>query len=163
MSVLTVTRKIASPVADVWSVLDDFGGVHRFGAGIESSPIINGSPSRGVGAERACALYDGNYINERVTASVENRRLSIEVFDTSMPIKRADATFAIAPVAGGGTTVTMTMDYVVKYGPMGLAMDVLMMRGMMKKNLDNLLAGLEQHLLSGETVGQGWTPEAVVA
>lgn len=163
MSVIKTTREIPSPVAAVWSALSDLGGVHRFGAGIESSTIIDGSPSTGVGAERACALYDGNHINERVTASVENQQLSIEAFDTSMPNKRADATFTIAPAAEGGTVVRMTMDDVVKYGPMVLAMDVLVMRGAMAKSLDNLLAGLEHHLVSGETVGQGWTPAAMAS
>lgn len=163
MSVITVSRRVASPVASVWAALDDFGGVHRFAAGVESSPIIDGSPSCGVGAERSCKLYDGNYINERVTESIEYEKLAIEVFDTSMPIKTADATFTIAPAAGGGTHITMTMDYVVKYGPLGMAMDALMMRGMMTKQLDNLLAGLGHNLVSGEAIGKGWKPQALVA
>lgn len=162
MSVITVSHEVASPVSQVWAVLSDWGGVHRFSAGVESSPINAGSPSRGVGAERTCHLYDGNHIQERVTESIEEQKLSLEVFDTSMPIKTAAASFALVPLKSGGTRVTMTMDYVVKYGPLGAIMDAVMMRRMMTGSLNRLLASLAHHVHTGEAIGKGWKPPVAV-
>lgn len=156
MSVITVSRRVEAPVAKVWSALSDFGGVHRFSAGVESSPIKEGTPSSGVGAERLCTLYDGNHIQERVTESVDLKKLSIEVFDTSMPLSSADATFEVSPVAGGGTDVTVTMAYAVTFGPLGMAMDALVMRRAMRTSFGNLLAGLDHHLATDDIIGQNW-------
>ncbi len=163
MSVVTQSRHVSSPVAKVWEALSDFGGVHRFAAGVKSSPIIKGTPDRGVGSERSCTLYDGNTVLERVTESIENKRISVEIFESSMPIKTADATFTLAPAAGGGTDIIVTMEYVVKYGPIGVAMDVLMMRSAMNATFENLLAGLDHHLQTGESIGNGWKPQVAVA
>ena len=163
MSVITVSRKLSAPVAKVWEVLSDFGGVHTWSAGVEESPINDGTPTSGVGSERNCQLYDGNHIQERVTQSIELKQLSIEIFETSMPMKRAEAVFALSPAPGGGTDVKVTMDYTVKYGPIGAAMDVLMMRRMMTGTFNNLLASLDHHVTTGEAIGKGWKPLAKVA
>lgn len=163
MAAITVSRELASPVPQVWSTLADFGGVHRFSPGVESSPINEGTPASGVGAERTCHLYDGNHIQERVIESVVNERLSIEVFDTSMPIKSADASITLEPTTSGGTRVTMAMEYVVKFGPLGVVMDALMMKRTMTTSLDRLLAGLERHVETGETIAKGWKPSPAVA
>ena len=160
MAVITVSRETARPLSQVWSTLSDFGGVHRFSAGVETSPINPGTPSSGVGSERTCHLYDGNHIQERVTESIEGQKLGIEIFDTSMPLETAQAAFTLSPTPTGGTTITMTTDYVVKFGPLGKLMDALMMKKMMTANLNGLLAGLDHHLVTGETVGKGWRPGA---
>ncbi len=157
MSQVTVSHIVSSPISKVWAVLADFGGIHRFSAGIEASPINDGTPSTGVGAERNCQLYDGNNLQERITEFVENKRLGIEIFQTSMPLKAATAHFDLEP-AEGGCKVTMTMDYELKYGIVGKAMDAMMMKGMMSKNLGGLLHGLDEHLATGEPIPKGWKP-----
>jgi ribosome-associated toxin RatA of RatAB toxin-antitoxin module len=157
MSQVVVSHIVSSPVANVWAVLADFGGIHHFSAGVQSSPINDGTPSTGVGAERNCHLYDGNNIQERITEFVENRRIGIDIFQTSMPLKTASASFELEP-AEGGCKVTMTMDYEVKYGILGKAMDAMMMKGMMTKNLGGLLRTLDEHLVTGEDIPKGWKP-----
>ena len=126
MSTVTVSRTVPQPLSEVWQLLADFGSVHRFSPGVETSPINAGKPETGVGAERNCHLYDGNHIQERVTEFLPGERLSLEVFDTSMPIKTAGASFELAE--------TMTA------------------------SLNRLLAGLEHHLGTGESISQGWRP-----
>jgi uncharacterized protein YndB with AHSA1/START domain len=157
MGKIVVTRELDHSANLVWSVLEDFGGVHRYSAGVEASPINPGTPEHGVGAERRCALYDGNHIQERVTESVEERLLSLEVFDTSMPIQSAAVRFDLEE-SGGGSVLTMTMEYVVKYGLIGRAMDAMMMERMMTKSLTSLLAGLDEHLSTGKQIEKGWQP-----
>jgi uncharacterized protein YndB with AHSA1/START domain len=158
MSVFTVTRTLKHPVKQVWALLDDFGGIHRWSAGVKSSPINAGTPEHGVGSERHCSLYDGNSIQERVTESVDQQRLALEVFKSSMPLKRGSALFELAPTAEGGTQLSMTFDYDMKYGILGKAMDALMVRKSMEGSLTRLLAALDEHLATGDLISEGWTP-----
>ncbi len=44
------------------------------------------------------------------------------------------------------------MDYDPKFGPVGWLMDAVMMRPMMAGMFDQVLAGLEHHLRTGEIV-----------
>ena len=99
MSKVTVSHNISSPVAVVWAKLADFGGIHRYAVGIESSPINAGMPSTGIGAERNCQLYDGGHLQERITEFVENKRLALDVFESTMPLKSATALFELAPTS----------------------------------------------------------------
>lgn len=160
MSTLTVSRTLSHAPEAVWPILDDFGAIHRWSAAVESSPINAGTPDRGVGAERNCQLYDGNHIQERVTQVVEGRRLALEVFDSSMPLRSADAVFELAPALSGGTELSMTFTYVVKFGLLGKAMDGLMLRRMMTGSLNRLLAALDEHARTGNAIEQGWAPSA---
>lgn len=157
---VVVTRTLSAPPSKVWAVLEDFGGVANWSAGVEASPIIAGTPERGLGAERNCQLYDGNHINERLTELVPEKRLAIEVTDTSMPMKSAAGRFELVATPGGGTQVTMTMDYVVKFGPIGQLMDVLMLKRSMTASLNNLLAALDEHVETGKRIEKGWKPAA---
>jgi uncharacterized protein YndB with AHSA1/START domain len=158
MGTVTVSRTLDHSANDVWSVLADFGGIHRWSASVESSPINAGTPPTGVGAERNCHLYDGNHIQERITQSVDQRRLALEIFDTSMPLRSADAVFELSPSAEGGTELTMTMSYVVKFGLLGKAMDGLLLRRKMTSSLDRLLITLDEHLTTGAVIDKGWSP-----
>ena len=158
MTTLSATRDIDAPLSIVWQTLSDFGGVHKFSATVEASPITDGTPSSGVGAERVCTMCDGNRIEERVTASVEDSLLGIKIVSSSMPLKSAEARFDLVANAAGGTQVTMTMTYVVKFGLLGQLMDALMMKRAMTTTLGNILTGLGHHVPTGEVLVKGWKP-----
>jgi uncharacterized protein YndB with AHSA1/START domain len=158
MSTFTVSRTMGHPVDKVWSTLADFGGIHRYSGSVEVSPINEGTPDKGLGAERRCQLYDGNHIQERVTEFTEGSRLALEVFDTSLPMKSAAARFDLQPTPDGGCELTMTMEYVVKFGIIGRALDAVMMRKEMIKSLTLLLAGLDEYAKTGEAIEKGWKP-----
>lgn len=159
MAVITVQRIVNRPLDEVWDALADFGGVYRFHPVVESSPVKVGTPERGEGSERTCTFYDGNTIDERVTAYTDQQSMTVEILRTSMPLKRAVARFDVAP-APQGTSVTMTMDFEPRYGPLGWLMAELVMKGQFTKVLDNLLLGLEEHLETGAIIGQDWKPKA---
>ncbi len=156
MANITLKRTIGVPIERVWEVLSDFGSVHRYHPGVETSPIKEGTPTSGVGSERVCNLYDGNHLTERVTDFVEKQKLVIEVIDSSMPMNTAAGVFDLRPMGQGKTEVTLTMKYVVKFGPFGAIMDKLLLERTMTRSLNALLAGLDHHLESGETIGKGW-------
>jgi len=159
MSVVNASREVEAPVSRVWATLADFGGIHRFNASVDRSPINEGTPPSGVGSERTCHLYDGNRIQERVVESVEEEKISIEIFETSMPLKSGLGVFTLVPTANGSTRVTVSMSYVVKYGPVGKLMDVLMVKRMLGSAMSRLLAGLDHYVTTGETIGNGWKPD----
>ena len=159
MSKIIVSRTLSFPREKVWELLADFGGVQNYSEGVETSPINPGTPATGLGAERNCHFYDGNNFQERIVDFIENERMGIEVFQTSMPLKSANAVFDLVD-ADGGSTLTMTFDYVVKFGIIGRIMDSLMMSRMMKSNLSRLLASIEHRMKTGEVIGKGWVPAA---
>lgn len=163
MGKITVSGTMSHSVDRVWSMLDDFGSVYLWSAGVESSPIIGGTPERGVGAERLCTLYDGNRISERVIESVDKRKLVVDIYDTTMPLKSARGRFDLEETSDGGTLVRMTFEYVVKYGILGKAMDTLMIKRSLKKSLQNLLAALDDHLATGVHIQKGWQPASAAA
>lgn len=160
MSQVVVSKTISFPVSAVWASLADFGSIHRYSAGVASSPINAGMPRTGIGAERNCLLYDGNNIQERITQFDANERLALEVFQTSMPLKRADARFDLVATTADQCQLTMTMNYTVKFGPLGRLMDSMMLNKAMTRSLNGLLAALEEHLRTGEEITEGWTPAA---
>jgi uncharacterized protein YndB with AHSA1/START domain len=162
MSTIVVSRVLPFAVKKVWEVLADFGGIHRFHAGLESSPINPGTPDTGKGSERTCHLYDGNHIQERVTEFVEEERLGIDIFETSMPLRSGSGVMELRSV-DGGCEVVMTMTYVVKFGLIGRAMDAMMMKRMMTKSLGALLAGLGEHIATGKNIEKGWKPSTSAA
>jgi hypothetical protein len=57
----------------------------------------------------------------------------------------------------------MTFDYEMKYGIVGKAMDALMVRKSMEGSLTNLLAALDEHLTTGQPIGEGWKPTEAAA
>lgn len=158
MSVVSASREIPAAVSEVWATLADFGGIHRYNAGVDRSPINEGTPSSGVGSERTCHLYNGGHLQERVVESIEGEKLSIDIFESSMPLKSANGTFTLAPISGGGTRVTVSMEYEVKYGPIGVVLDFLVVKRMLGPSMHQLLAGLDHYIATGELIEKGWKP-----
>jgi len=153
MTIITVTRSLPSTPAQVWEVLRDIAGIENFHPVVQSSPLNAGSGPDGLGASRTCTFYDGNHVVEEVVGWDEGRSMTIEIVDGSMPIQPgARAHIEVTP-EGTGTQVAFTMDYTVKFGPLGAVMNVLMMKRQFAKVIDGLLAGLDVHVRTGERIG----------
>ena len=163
MSVVTVSRAIPAPAKRVWEVIADFGAIHRFHPYVERSPIVEGTRSTGLGAERVCHFYDGNRVHERVVELEEGKLLSIEVLGGTMPLAEAVARIEITPRDDAATDVSFTMDYTPKMGLLGKAMDALMMRRKFNQMLSELLAALEEHVVMGRIIQKGFVPSKAVA
>lgn len=140
MPKIEVSQIVNSPIREVWDSWDDFGSIYKFNPNLKGSHILDGTPSSGIGAGRQCDLKNGkDYILEKVVDHVPERRLVVEIYETSMPIERATATFEFAPRGANRTEVTMTMDYVPK-GVMGRLMTPVM-KPMFARLLGKLLQG----------------------
>ena len=159
MHTVSATRTIDSPVGAVWNVIDDFGNVHRYHPGLKHSEGIN-DVATGVGAERRCDFYDGNTIHEELIERVPERRAAQNVFDLgSLPLETVVGSMDLEPIDGHSTEVTMTLSFVPKYGPVGWLMAKLMMERQLRGLSEDILAGLDTHLQTGEVVGPNGAPE----
>ena len=158
MSIISVSREIPASVSEVWALLADFGGIHRYNASVETSPINEGTPPSGIGSERTCHLYDGNHLQERVVNSIEEKMLTVDIFESSMPLKSAQGIMTLESLSPNSMRITASMDYDVKYGPVGVILDRLMIKRMLEPGLNGLLAGIDHHIMTGETIGKGWMP-----
>lgn len=156
MSLITITQSYPQSPSEVFAALNDFAGIHRFHPLLESSPLVAGTPETGPGSERVCKLYDGNTLHERIVDAEPDKSLTIEIVDTSMPMAKGGGRFDLAPTAGGGTELTMTMDFELKLGLLGKALDRLIVGRKFKGNLELLLAALAEHLDTGQDIPRGW-------
>ena len=100
-------------------------------------------------------------MEERAFDWREGESFKIDVFESSMPLESNIVTFQIAPDADR-TNVTVAVDYKLKYGPIGVIMDMLFAKRMLQNGFDDMMAGLKYHVETGELVGDE-VPEAVSA
>lgn len=160
MSTVTVTRRVSLPRSTVFQALARFDNIHACHPAVERSPLNPGSAPTGLGAERTCHFYDGNSIQERIIEFEPDSRLVVDIYQGSMPLKTAVATFTLTDTPDGGTLLAMTMAYEPKYGLIGKAMDAMMMRRQFTGMMTLLLAGIEENTSNGTLIPKGWTPLA---
>lgn len=142
---------IDAPREQVWEVLADLGGIYKWNPGVSQSHATS-EQGRGEGATRHCDLQNPTgYLEERAFDWREGESYKIDVYDGSLPIHKNTVEFAVSP-NGAGTRVTAIVDYQLKYGPLGVLMDVLFARRQAQKGFDDLLAGLKYHVETGELV-----------
>jgi len=157
MTQLSTTAAVHAPLARVWETIADVGTIAEWHPGVEHSPVLSTQRS-GLGAVRRVELYDGSSSVEEVTSLEEGRSLSVTMSDHTMPLSRGVATFALEPDGDDRTLVTMTMDYDMKYGPLGWLMNAVMLKPIIGKLLVSVVSGLDHHLVTGERIEKGWAP-----
>ena len=122
----------------VWKTWDDFGVIVRFAPNLKRSFLIEGSAKTGLGAKRHCDMADGkNFLKEEIVEYIPHERLVIDIYDGSMPVESGTADFDLKALDSGHTKVTMTMDFVPKFGVAGKVM-----MGAMKSKFRGLLQSM---------------------
>jgi uncharacterized membrane protein len=149
---------INAPADKVWNVLSDLGSIYKWNPGISHSHSTSDEPS-GENATRQCDLPNGGFLRERAFNWRDGEGYTIDVYETTLPLKKNHVDFRLAD-HGDSTVVALMTDYELKYGPIGALMDVLFARRQVRKGMDDLLAGLKHHIETGETVNE---PAAVSA
>ena len=144
MATFEALIKIDAPVQDVWKALSDIGSIHRWNPGVVSSHV-NTDQEEGVGAGRRCYLGGKNYLDERVVAWEEGKRLTMRIIGTNLPFKTADIRFTLSE-ENDSTVVTVSPDYELKFGPIGKLIDFLFARRAYEKGMNELLAGLKGYV-----------------
>lgn len=151
----TITRKIwvDAPKDKVWAALADFGGVYKFNPNVPTS-FSTSDENEGVGATRHCDLaIPGASLEERIINWKEGESYTIEIYEGKMqpPMKFAYGTLGVEEEAGG-TIVTGTMEYEMKYGVLGFLMNQMMLKSQLIKAWERVFAGLKYYVETGEEV-----------
>lgn len=163
-----ITREvwIDAPKDQVWEVLADFGNIYRFNPTVPNSHSTSEQTS-GLGATRHCDFGgSGSSIEERIIEWKEGESMTIDIYEgvKTPPFKTAGATLSVKENKGG-TLVSGTMAYELKFGPVGGLMDSMMVRSQFEKAWTGVLAGLKSYVETGEQVEspKGLNFEPVVA
>ncbi len=153
MHSITVKREMNNNVEAVWHVLDDYGTVYKYNPGVETSEIL-GEKRTGLGARRVCNFYDGSSLKETIVKYVPHQGYSFELSDFALPLKRATSHFQLEPISKDKCLLSVTIEFVPKFGPLGWLMAKLLMRPMLAKALNGLTKGLDDYMTSGQLVGE---------
>ncbi len=144
MAKIQLSQIVEATPEEVWKTWDDFGNIAAFHPALASSHLLAGQPT-GKGAMRQCNLKDGkNHIQERIIDYVPHRKMVVDIFDGTMPLRKAVATITLKPV-GSNTEVRMQLDFTPKFGLIGKLM-VPMMKPQFRKMVGDLLAQNARHV-----------------
>ncbi len=106
----------------------------------------------GVGSKRRCHFENGTSLVEEVTEWEDNRGYRVRLSDmAAMPLHEACAELSVEPLDSKRSRVKWSMDYRMKYGPVGWILGQTMMKVMMGKILDGNLEGLADKVRSNQT------------
>lgn len=146
MAKASATRTIDAPISKVWASWDNFGDIYVFNPNIVKSHLLNNKISTGIGATRQCDFTDGkNHIKERIIGYVPEQSMTIDIYDGTVPLKRAVATITFVEVGLRRTEIKMEMDFIPKLGFLGKLM-IPMMQKQFTKAITGLLAGNAAHV-----------------
>ncbi|MBT3271237.1 SRPBCC family protein [Candidatus Poribacteria bacterium] len=144
MATFSTEAQIDAAPAAVWDVLADIGSIHAWNPGVVDSRVTS-DVEAGVGSSRHCDLGGRNYLDEDVVEWEPNEAITFRIVGSNMPFATADIAFRLRS-QGDTTTVTVSPDYTLKFGPLGRLMDAVMVRRMYRKGMEQMLAGLKAHV-----------------
>jgi ligand-binding SRPBCC domain-containing protein len=142
MRTLTETVHINAPSGNVWKALADFGGVADWAPYMRQSHLI-GESETGVGTRRGMRHAWGFRFEERVTEWNEGNGYSFDVFRAPYPMKDVHESW-VAGKDNGFSTVTTEVNYGMKLGIIGSALDWLLVRFVVRREMRAGLRGLKQ-------------------
>ncbi|MCP4612439.1 MAG: SRPBCC family protein [Planctomycetes bacterium] len=130
----------ATPEA-IWAVIGRFMHIDEFAPLIKSvDALTNGED--GVGSKRRCNFDNGTSVVEEVTKWEDCRKYRVRLSEmTTMPLREMYAEISLDSLSDR-VRVTWSMDYHVKYGPLGWLLGQTIMKMMMGKIIDGNLKGL---------------------
>ena len=156
MTKLSANVRIDAPKDKVWAAMADFGGIWRFNPSVVKSYSLT-EANHGVGAERRCELtFAGASVEERIVEWSDAGSMAVEIFggEKMPPIKNVIGRLEVRQ-DGDGSVASGTMTYDTKYGPIGWAMDKVMISKQFGKAFTGIFAGLKHHIETGEAVERG--------
>lgn len=144
MRELTERIEIRAPGSAVWETLADFGNVSDWAPHMKTSKLI-GDVKSGVGTRRGMRHALGFRFEEAVTKWTEGEGYSFHVFRAPFPMTDVRESW-LTGRENGCSTVTTTVNYSMKMGALGIILDWLMIRFIVRHEMRTGLHGLKQHL-----------------
>ncbi len=161
MGSFATSVRIEAPKERVWEVLSDLGSIYKWNPGIAHSHTTS-DEARGENAMRQCDLADGGFLRERAFNWSEGEGFTIEVYETSLPLKESFIDFR-ATAAGDGTIVRLKMDYKLKFGPVGVLLDAAFAGRQARNGMAELLGGLKDYVETGKQANPSRADETAAA
>jgi Polyketide cyclase / dehydrase and lipid transport len=93
MTIVTVTDTFDHPAAQVWPVVSDFGGIHKYMRGMEPAEV-KGS---GLGQDRILAMPAGAVVERLTWLDNEAYGFSYTILSGPLPFDRYVATVKLTP------------------------------------------------------------------
>jgi ribosome-associated toxin RatA of RatAB toxin-antitoxin module len=112
---IKLNRQVEAPASALWNYIGDYSNIHRFHPLLKGSDFIEGADSCEIGATRQCDMKDGNYIKERITDWKEGSHYTVDIYETSMPLRSAKATIGVRSNGENTSEVYMEMSMEPKY------------------------------------------------
>ena len=136
---------INAPKEQVWDILADLGGIKNYNPSVTDSYYHPGK-KRGIGAARHCDLKPFGSVEETAIHWDEGRSYTLLLHDGKKvpPFKKATGKLAVRS-NGSGTVASMTLEYDLKFGPLGKLMDLVMVRSQFQKVTHTVLHGLKKY------------------
>ena len=147
MRKLTENIRISSPRHEVWAHLADFGSVSDWAPYMKSSHLI-GDIRDGVGMKRGMRHAWGFRFEESVTGWTEGGGFSFDVLRAPFPMRDVKESWKLDH-EDGVSTVSTTVTYGMKLGPIGTAVDWLLVRFVVRREMRAGLRGLKAHCERG--------------
>jgi len=142
----------ACPPERVWALLADLESVQHYNPGVRHA-AVEGALRTGVGARRSCELLPKGRVVERVTHWEDGRAVGLELESHDWPVDFMRWVTRIEP-HGGGTRITQSLEYQVKFGPLGWLLDQIVMRRKLTSTLNAVFASLARHAERSATGGE---------
>ena len=128
----------------IWAVIGRYMHIDEFAPQIASVDALT-TGDNGVGSKRRCHFDNGTSLVEEVIAWKTNHSYRVRLSEMeAVPLRHAEAELSLNPTLNGMTRVTWSMDYRVKFGPLGWLLGQTMMKLMLGKVLDGNLKGLAE-------------------
>ena len=155
MTTFVKTTQIDAPREKVWAVLADLGSISEWHPSVTSSHTTSDATS-GEGATRHCDISGPGgkaaHVEERAFDWREGEGFKIDIYESSLPIKKNVVTLSLKD-SGSGTLVSVSPTYRLKFGPLGMLMDKLMVRAQFEKGVGGMLSGLKERVESDAKAG----------
>jgi len=144
------TIHIDAPRSQVWDAIADLGGVQTFHPGVTKS-YYTSEQTEGVGASRRCELKPVGSVDEHAIDWRPGKSVTLDVRPgpKGPPFKRAQGRMWVDEDSDG-TRAGLEFEYQLKFGPIGLLLDRLIIRRQFEKMLPAVLRGLKNHVEGGE-------------
>lgn len=143
--------QIDAPAAKVWAVLSDLPAVQDYSPVVERA-YCTSETTHGIGASWHCDLHDPTgWAEARVAEWDDGRSMTIEIYDSNSPLKTAIGRFDLTPIEDG-TVVAFTLSYGMKFGPLGVLIDMLFARPKSWEAVQSTIVGLKHYVETGQVV-----------
>ena len=144
---------INAPKQQVWDVIADLGGIQNYNPGVKKS-YYNTDLKAGEGAGRICEFYPMGKVDEKATHWNEGNGYSLKIKPVEkVPFfKEGDAHFTLTSEDNSKTEVRVIFNYDTTFGPVGWAINKLMLYNNFNKAFEGILKGLKKHIEEGVVI-----------